>query len=106
MALATIDLVGPVTFGVAWVILVFAVVIELTAFIHCLFQRKDAFNAISTLPKGLWIALTLGGLVLTVLIGLSPTINIFAMIGIVASAVYLLDVRPGLRDVTNGGGPW
>jgi hypothetical protein len=108
MALATIDLVNPVTLGVSVVILVFAVVIELAAFIHCLFQRRDAFNAVSTLPKGLWIALTLVGLVLTVLIGISPTnpVNLFAMVGIVASAVYLLDVRPAIRDVTNGGGPW
>lgn len=108
MALATIDLVNPVTLGVSVVVLVFAVVIELAAFIHCLFQRRDAFNAASTLPKGLWIALTLGGLILTVLIGISPTnpVNLFAMVGIVASAVYLLDVRPAIRDVTNGGGPW
>jgi hypothetical protein len=108
MALATIDLVNPVTLGVSVVVLVFAVVIELAAFIHCLFQRRDAFNAVSTLPKGLWIALTLGGLILTVLIGISPTnpVNLFAMVGIVASAVYLLDVRPAIRDVTNGGGPW
>jgi hypothetical protein len=108
MALATLDLVNPVTLGVSVVVLVFAVVIELAAFIHCLFQRRDAFNAVSTLPKGLWIALTLGGLVLTVLIGISPTnpVNLFAMVGIVASAVYLLDVRPAIRDVTNGGGPW
>ena len=115
MALATIDLVNPIILGVTVLVAVFAVVIELAAFLHCLFQRRDAFNAISTLPKGLWIALTLGGLVLTILVALpvanargqyTGNISVFAMVGIVASAVYLLDVRPALRDVTNGGGPW
>jgi hypothetical protein len=28
------------------------------------------------------------------------------MIGLAAAGVYLLDVRPGLRDVTDGHGPW
>ncbi len=108
MAHAMIDIVNPTTFGISVVVLVFAVVIELAAFLHCVFQRRDAFNAVSTLPKGLWLALTLGGLILTVLLGISPTnpVNLFAMVGIVASAVYLLDVRPALRDVSNGGGPW
>src|SRR4051812_2670116 len=105
MGQATINLVYPVTLGIGIVMLVFAGIIEMFAFVHCLFQRRDAFNAVSTLPKGLWLALTLGGLFLSVVLGVSP-VNLLGMVGVVASAVYLLDVRPAIRDVVDGGGPW
>jgi hypothetical protein len=31
---------------------------------------------------------------------------IFSLIAIAAAALYLLDVRPGLRDISNGRGSW
>jgi hypothetical protein len=30
----------------------------------------------------------------------------FTLIAIAASALFLLDVRPGLRDIANGHGSW
>jgi hypothetical protein len=33
-------------------------------------------------------------------------INIFGMIAVAAGCVYLLDVRPALREATGGGGSW
>lgn len=86
-------------------IALFALVIEVFAFVHCLLQRGDAFPAIGTLSKGIWLALIGGSIVLTLLLGVSPT-GIIGMIGIIAAAVYILDVRPGLKDATSGSGPW
>ncbi len=85
-------------------ILIFALAVEVMAFGHCLMQRPDAFNAVGTLPKTLWLALTGGGLLLTLLVreGLGPLV----LIGIIAGLVYLLDVRPAIRDITDGSGPW
>ncbi|MEV0728854.1 MULTISPECIES: DUF2516 family protein [Polymorphospora] len=86
------------------VLLVFALVVQGVAFVHCLTQRGDAFPAIGTLPKGAWLAILGVCLLLTLLF--FQAINIFGLIGIAASLVYLLDVRAGLRDMTDGKGFW
>lgn len=86
------------------VLIVFALVIQGVALVHCITQRSDAFPAIGTLPKGAWIAILAVCLVLTLL--LYRPINLFALIGIAAALIYLLDVRVGLRDLTDGKGNW
>ncbi|HEY3008226.1 MAG TPA: DUF2516 family protein [Micromonosporaceae bacterium] len=90
--------------GINLVLVIFALVVEAVAFVHCLTQRSDAFPAIGTLPKGGWLALLGVAFVFTLLLGSS--FILIMMIGLAAAAVYLLDVRPGLRDVTDGHGPW
>ena len=85
------------------VIMVFALVLEGVAFVHCLTQRPDAFPAIGTLPKGGWLAILGLSLVLTLVF---RGYLLFLMIGIAAAAIYLLDVRAGLRDLTDGKGFW
>jgi len=85
-------------------LLVFALVVEGVAFVHCLTQRAEAFPAIGTLPKGAWLAIIGVSLVLT-LFGFGPP-SIFGLIGIAAAAIYLLDVRIGLRDLSDGKGFW
>jgi hypothetical protein len=87
---------------------IFALVIEVVAFAHCLVQRPDAFPAINTLPKGAWLALT-GGSVLVTLIFLGAVGSVTGMLGLITitvACVYLLDVRPALRDAVDGPGPW
>ncbi|MBE1486720.1 DUF2516 family protein [Plantactinospora soyae] len=86
------------------VLIVFALVIQGVALVHCITQRSDAFPAIGTLPKGAWIAILAVCLVLTLL--LRGPISLFALIGIAAALIYLLDVRVGLRDLTDGKGFW
>ncbi|MEV4759119.1 DUF2516 family protein [Micromonospora sp. NPDC049559] len=93
-----------VRFVIDLVLLVFALVVQAVALVHCITQRSDAFPAIGTLPKGAWIAI-LGVCLLLTLISYG-TITIFALIGIAAALVYLLDVRIGLRDLTDGKGFW
>ncbi len=82
------------------IVTLFALIIEGVAFVHCLTQRADAFQAVGTLTKGLWLGLTGGAVVLTLLFSWT---SLFGVIGVVAAAVYLLDVRPALREATNGG---
>jgi hypothetical protein len=86
------------------VIFVFSLVVQALAFVHCLTQRADAFPAIGTLPKGAWLAIIGVCAGLTVL--LQDPLGIFGLVGIAASAIYLLDVRAGLRDLTDGKGFW
>jgi hypothetical protein len=82
-----------------------AVVVELVAFVHCLTQRSDAFPAIGTLPKGAWLAI-LGVCLLLTLVTWNSWVIMFPLIGTGAGAIYLLDVRVGLRDLTDGKGFW
>jgi hypothetical protein len=92
-----------VTHYINLVLFVFSLVVEGVALVHCLTQRADAFPAIGTLPKGAWIGIIAVTMLLTVALG---PISMFGLIGIAAAAIYLLDVRPGLRDATDGHGPW
>ena len=85
-------------------LLIFSLVVQVVALIHCLTQRGDGFQAIGTLPKGAWAAILAVCIVLTLLV--SGASGIFSMIGIAAALIYLLDVRPGLKDLTDGKGFW
>jgi uncharacterized protein DUF2516 len=100
---------APIFYGVVYayiniVILIFSLAIQAVALIHCLTQRGDGFQAIGTLPKGAWAAILAVCIVLTLLV--SGSIGIFSLIGIGAALVYLLDVRPGLKDLSDGKGFW
>jgi hypothetical protein len=85
-------------------LLIFALVVEVVAFVHCLIQRPDAFPAINTLPKAAWLAM-IGGSVFVTLLSRNA-IGILGLVAITIAAVYMLDVRPALRDAAAGGGPW
>lgn len=99
-----------------WVSLALGLVmlgVEVVAFVDCLRHREDAFRAAGKLTKNKWMLITGIALVVGFLTVTNP-IGILGIVGIVASAVYLVDVRPALRKVLgksqsrNEGpyGPW
>lgn len=104
-AVAAVQFAGPIVFWINVLLLIFAVVMEAAAFIHCLLQRPDAFRAVGTLSKGLWLALLGGALLVSLVFGASPT-RLLGLIGIIAAAVYLLDVRPAIRNLSGGISGW
>jgi hypothetical protein len=85
------------------VIEIVSVVIQGIALVHCLTQRGDGFTALGTLPKGAWVAIMAVCIVLTLLLG---STGIFGLIGLGAALIYLLDVRTGLKDLSDGKGFW
>jgi hypothetical protein len=93
-----------VRFYIEILILIVSLVVQAVALIHCLTQRGDGFQAIGTLPKGAWAAILAVCILLTLLI--RDGIGIFSLIGVAASLIYLLDVRPGLKDLSDGKGFW
>jgi hypothetical protein len=93
-----------VRFYVEILILIVSLVVQAVALIHCLTQRGDGFQAIGTLPKGAWAAILAVCILLTLLV--RDGIGIFSLIGVAASLIYLLDVRPGLKDLSDGKGFW
>jgi hypothetical protein len=89
--------------------LIVFLVIEVVAFVNCLTQRADAFPVVGSLSKNAWIAILGGSLLVTTLCTfLFPRtiVSVFALIAITATAIYMLDVRPALRDATSGSGSW
>jgi hypothetical protein len=90
------------------VLWLFCLVIEVAALLHCVVQRAEAFPAIGTMSKTAWLALIGGGLLLTAISPylLGGVLSIFPLIAIGIAAVYLLDIRPALRDAVDGHGSW
>jgi hypothetical protein len=93
-----------VTGYVALVLLAVALVVEVWAFVHVVTRRSAAFAAVGSVPKGAWVALTAGALVLTLLFGVVR--SALGAIAVAIALVYLLDVRPALRDAVDGRGGW
>jgi hypothetical protein len=93
-----------VRYAIELALLVVALAIEAFAFVNCLTQRADAFGVIGTLSKGVWLALTGGALLVTLLVQVA--LGILGMIAITIAAIYLLDVRPALRDTGDGPSSW
>ncbi|WP_436525928.1 DUF2516 family protein [Actinoplanes sp. HUAS TT8] len=104
MALSAPIFFDDVRYYTEQVILLLALILETVAFVHCLTQRGAAFQALGTLPKGAW-AVIIGLCGLLTWWG-SSALGIFGLVGIAASMIYLLDVRPGLRDIADGKGFW
>jgi hypothetical protein len=93
-----------VTLYVYLVLVGIAIIVELIAFAHAVTRRAAAFPAIGSVPKGGWVALTAGAFVLTALFGWAG--SAFGAVAVAISLVYLLDVRPALRDAVDGRGGW
>lgn len=74
------------------------------AFADCVRRRPDAFPAVGRRSKGLWLALT----GLSALYGMGAVLSSAAPMGIIAiaavviTAVYLLDIRPKIIEITSG----
>lgn len=78
--------------------------LSVVALAHCALQRPDAFHNAGPLTKGVWLAILAGTLLLTALGFGGGSLGIFGIIGLIASLVYLLDIRPAIRD--GGSNPW
>ena len=82
------------------------------ALVDALRHRPDAYVAAGKRTKTFWMILLLVAVVLGV-VTLFEALSIFGLIGFIAAAVYLADVRPALRQVSGRGrrndgpyGPW
>ena len=76
--------------------------------INCLTQRADAFPVVGSLSKNAWTGnpRRVGARDACLLPPQRQGISIFAFAAITAAAIYMLDVRPALRDATDGSGGW
>ncbi len=78
-----------------------ALIVQFFAFGHCLLQRTAAFPAAGKWTKPGWAVVTGLAVPITWVFG---TLSLFGVAFLIASLVYLLDVRPAVREVSGGRG--
>ncbi|MDQ2844898.1 MAG: DUF2516 family protein [Actinomycetota bacterium] len=80
-------------------------VVGVFAFFDAIIRRADAFAAADKQTKTTWLSIT-GASGVVMVLGLYPSIfpppSLLWLAGMVGALVYLLDVRPKLREVTGG----
>jgi hypothetical protein len=108
---SAIDIVTPITSVIDLVIRIATVGTTLFALVHTVTQRSDAFPAAGKLSKPAWLGINAGAFLLALLAFLGKPLggvpSLFAIIAITASLVYIVDVRPAVREVSEGGSsPW
>jgi hypothetical protein len=74
------------------------VLLRAWAIVDCAIRKAAAFPAVDKLTKPAW----LGILVVSELLGMLLPGILFWMLSIIAALVYLVDVRPAVREVTRG----
>lgn len=65
-------------------------------------RPAGAFPAAGKLTKQAWIGILVAAVVLGFLFG---ALGLFGLVGLIAAIVYLVDVRPAVREIRPGG-PW
>ncbi|OON78825.1 DUF2516 family protein [Streptomyces tsukubensis] len=84
-----------------WLLQVALTVFSAFAFIDSLTRREDAYRAADKKTKPFW-AIILGlALLVDLLFGI---LSFLPIIGLVATIVYMVDVRPAVRQVAGGRG--
>ncbi len=78
-----------------------ALLLQVCAFAHCLLQRTEAFPAAGKWTKPGWSVVTGLAIPVTYFAG---ALSLFGIALLVASIVYLVDVRPAVREVSGGRG--
>lgn len=82
------------------------IALRVWAFGDCLTRKAAAFPAANKLTKPAWAAILLISGVLGTLLGPpttpSTTVSVFSLVSTVVSAIYLADVRPAVRELSDG----
>lgn len=78
------------------------VVVEIVAFIDAAIRPAKAYDAASKQSKPFWLII-LGIATAVTLTGIVNVFGIFGVIGLIAALVYIIDVRPAVREIGRGG---
>lgn len=77
--------------------------LQLWAAVDCVARRSQAFVIAEKLTKPAWVAISIVAALATLYLGV---ISFIGVAGIIASIVYLVDVRPAVREIANGESRW
>lgn len=78
-------------------------VFSIVAFVDAAVRREDAYRAADKKTKVFWLVV-LG--ISAVVMGVFPLLSLLPIAGLVATIVYMVDVRPALKQVGGGSGRW
>lgn len=102
----TVSIVGPIIVAITWALAFGGAALGVFAMVDAFSRRPDAFAAADKQTKGTWTGIT-GAcgvvLALAIVFPLFQPQTIFWLAALTGSLVYLLDVRPRLREVQRGG---
>ena len=82
---------------ISWALFLFATF----AFVDAAFRRQDAYRAADKNNKAFWLII-LG--IAAVVMKLFSVLSFLPVIGLVAVIVYMVDVRPAVREISGRGG--
>ncbi|WTU05177.1 DUF2516 family protein [Kitasatospora sp. NBC_00070] len=86
-----------------WWLAMAAVGFKLFAFVDAVTRREDAFRAADKKTKTFWLAILGLALGLDLLFG-AEVFSILTLAGLAAAIVYMVDVRPAIKQLTDGRG--
>ncbi|MCQ4210321.1 MULTISPECIES: DUF2516 family protein [Streptomyces] len=84
-----------------WLLSMALIVFSGFAFIDAAIRREDAYRAADKKTKPFWLIILGIAFVVNLLF---PILSFLPIIGLVATIVYMVDVRPAVRQITGGGG--
>lgn len=93
-------LVNGITGWILWLLQLAALGMTVFALIHAIRQRSDAFTAVDKLTKPAWIGILCAALI-GLLLARTP-VGLLGIAAVVATGVYLADVRPKVDEVQRG----
>jgi len=79
-----------------------ALAVAVWAFVDAVTRPTPLYTAADKLTKPAWLGITGGAVAVSFL---TDTLGLFGLVALVASIVYLVDVRPALQQVQRGN-PW
>ncbi|ATL72401.1 DUF2516 family protein [Nocardia terpenica] len=94
------DGVYSVTGAILLVLRLAALGATIFALVHAIRQRPDAFTAVDKLSKPIWV--TILGVALAFLLLVGTPVGLLGIASVVATGVYLADVRPKVDEVQRG----
>ncbi|MFI1918927.1 DUF2516 family protein [Nocardia sp. NPDC020380] len=94
------DRVSGIPSLILWVLQLAALGMTVFALVHAIRQRPDAFTAVGKLTKPVWLAILLASLGALLLVH-SP-VGLLGIAAVVATGVYLADVRPKVDEIQRG----
>lgn len=96
----------PVILAITFALEIGAAVLGVFALVDAGSRRPDAFAAADKQTKGTWSGITAACAVVTVLgllgLGVFGALTLLWLAAVIGELVYLLDVRPKLREVQRG----